>query len=287
MNMQRYLTVAAVVWFGINLGLKPLTDLQDAISKRTSDDLSEIRRATPPEVSGIVATLNTLFGQVSSAIASRDRFISDAAHQMRNPIAGMLSLAEAARDAKRPEDRLSRTHEVVAAARHASRLTNQLLSLERAKGQPDPSRHRALDANTVVRAVCERNADRVLEANLEFSFQPCDPAVEIVADELLVQEAVQNLIDNALAHAGPDNTEVSVEVAARDGRAVITVSDRGVGLDVADSETAFSRFGQIGQSEGSGLGLAIVEEIAGRHGGEARIEASEAGARISLSVPLA
>lgn len=178
------LTVAAVVWFGINLGLKPLTDLQDAISQRSPNDLSKIRRPIPPEVTGIVATLNTLFDQVSSAFESRDRFISDAAHQLRNPIAGLLSLAEAARDAQKPEDRLSRTHEVVTAARHASRLTNQLLSLERAKGDTEIAQYRLVDVNDTVRDVCERNADRILEQGLDFSFHAYKHSIEIMAHDL-------------------------------------------------------------------------------------------------------
>ena len=281
-----FLTVAAVIWFGINLGLKPLAELQDAIAQRNSDDLSKIRRPVPPEVTGVVATLNALFGQVSAAIASRDRFISDAAHQLRNPIAGLLSMAEAARDAKRPEDRLSRSHEVVAAARHASRLTNQLLTLERAKGVTDTSRLQPLEVNSLVREVCERNADKVLERNLAFSFHPCEQTATVQGDEVLLQEAVQNLIDNAMMHGGPGNTEIRVTVTADNGRVSVQVSDKGAGLRVQDSETAFARFGQIGQGEGSGLGLAIVAEIAELHGGETRIEPCDQGAAVAMTLPM-
>ena len=112
------LTVALVVWFGINLGLKPLTDLQDAISIRSSDDLSKIRRPIPREASGIVATLNGLFDQVTRAFASRDAFLSDAAHQLRNPIAGVLSMAESVRDAKSEDARKERTSELIGAVKH-------------------------------------------------------------------------------------------------------------------------------------------------------------------------
>ncbi len=280
-----YITVAAVVWFGINLGLKPLTDLRNAISQRSSDDLSGIKRPIPPEVKGVVDTLNDLFRQVRSAMESRDRFISDAAHQLRNPIAGLLSLAEAARDAKTPEDRTSRVQEVVQASQHASRLTNQLLSLERAKGQIDRTRFSKNDLNEVIRMVCERNAPRVLGQGIDFEFQESEKPLPVFVDGLMVQEAVENLIDNALMHAGPENTGINVTVFSNDGMATVYVSDRGKGLDVKDSDTAFSRFGQLSPSQGSGLGLAIVEEIASLHGGHARIEPTAKGARISLSIP--
>ena len=280
------LTVAGVVWFGINLGLKPLTDLQQAIGMRSSDDLSTIKRPVPPEVSGIVATLNGLFGQVSAAIASRDRFISDAAHQLRNPVAGLLSLAEAAADAKSESDRQLRVREIVDAARHATRLTNQLLSLERAKGRPDRSGFRRHDLNQLVQEVCERNAKPVLLRGLDFSFDAAGAPAEISGEGLLIQEAVQNLIDNALKHAGPGNTSITVSVTTADGRAIINVADRGVGMAQEDSDLAFSRFSQLRPGEGSGLGLAIVDEIARLHGGEVRIEKAEIGARLSIAIPL-
>ncbi|CAK9071445.1 Sensor histidine kinase PmrB, partial [Durusdinium trenchii] len=130
-------TVAAVVWLGINFGLRPLTDLQRAISRRSSDELGEIKRPLPREVRGIVSTLNKLFGQLEKSIKARDDFISDAAHQLRNPIAGVLSMAEAVRSAPTTEESTKRTSELVDAARHASRLANQMLSYERASASVD------------------------------------------------------------------------------------------------------------------------------------------------------
>ncbi|CCQ72548.1 sensor histidine kinase [Magnetospira sp. QH-2] len=284
--LSLYVTVTAVVWFGINLGLKPLTDLQDAIALRSSDDLSHIRRPVPTEVKGVVATLNSLFGQVRDTMASRDRFISDAAHQLRNPVAGLYSLAEAARDAKTAEDRKARVGQVVEAARHASRLTNQLLSLDRVKGQTGHSRFEIGDLNQIVREVCERNAEAVLDADIEFGFHPHPSALSVFAHKILLQEAVHNLIDNALKHAGPGNRRILVSVASVDGRGIVSVSDKGKGLDPSDSDIAFSRFGQVEPGEGSGLGLAIVMEIAQRHGGSVSIEPSEVGATLSLAIPL-
>ncbi len=276
-----------VVWFGINLGLKPLTDLQDAISIRSSDDLSQIRRPVPPEVSGVLTTLNNLFDQLQSAIASRDRFISDAAHQLRNPVAGLLSLAEATRDAKSAEDQSARVLELVDAAHYTSRLSHQLLSLERAKGHKDLSRFKQLNLNEVVREVCEQNANHILERDIEFEFIPHRHDTEIKGDELLLKEALQNLIDNALKHAGSNNKRIDVGVMVSNEMAYIYVADQGVGLSCKDSQVAFSRFAQVRPGEGSGLGLAIVEEIARLHGGSAQIESSEHGAKVSINMPVA
>ncbi len=280
-------TVAAVVWFGINLGLKPLTDLQDAISIRSSDDLSEIRRPIPREAAGIVRTLNGLFDQVTRAFASRDAVISDAAHQLRNPIAGVLSIAEAVRGAKDEETRLERTDDLVTAAKHVARLAGQLLTLERARGQLDPSRLQITDLNELVRTVCERNAKRVLDRDLAFGFTAAAGPLPVRCDAVFLGEALENLIDNALVHGGPDNDEISVEVAAQNGEAAVTVRDTGIGIKQEETEIAFSRFGQVRPAEGSGLGLAIVAETVEKHDGSVRIEPNAAGAHISIRLPLA
>lgn len=94
-------TVALVVWFGVNLGLRPLLNLEDAISRRNADDLSPIRRRVPPEARGLVLRLNALFEQVEATIQAQASFVSNAAHQLRNPIAGVLAMAEAVRRAPR------------------------------------------------------------------------------------------------------------------------------------------------------------------------------------------
>ena len=109
-------TLALVVWFGVQLGLRPLNDLQDAIDKRSQNDLSPIKRAVPGEVKGIVRTLNRLFGQVSDSISAQQAFISDAAHQLRNPAAGILAMAEAVKSAKTNEDREQRIEKLLYAA---------------------------------------------------------------------------------------------------------------------------------------------------------------------------
>ena len=87
--------VALLIWFGVRIGLKPLTDLEDAISRRSPEDLSAIKRAVPEEAQGIVAQLNALLARMRTTFDAQEAFVSDAAHQLRNPIAGMRALGEA------------------------------------------------------------------------------------------------------------------------------------------------------------------------------------------------
>ncbi|WP_375266484.1 histidine kinase dimerization/phospho-acceptor domain-containing protein [Planktotalea sp.] len=111
------ISVAVIVWFGVGLGLRPLLDLEQAIAKRTPSELEPIRRAVPVEAQGLVRTLNQLLDRVSRRISSKDEFISNAAHQLRNPMAGVLALAEAVQSAPNAKAATARSTELVFAAR--------------------------------------------------------------------------------------------------------------------------------------------------------------------------
>lgn len=277
------LAVGLIIWFGVNRGLRPLLDLEDAIAARTPDDLSRIRRVVPREVRGIVSTLNDLFEKVQGAIASRDVFISNAAHQLRNPVAGMLSLTEAVDAATTEQEREARLAELKEAAQRTARLTTQMLAIERIKGSGD-ERFERLDLNELASDVATRNAERALKADLEFNFNRANASVMVLADRVMIQEAIENLIDNAIKHGGADLTRVEVSVTARDGGGTLIVKDDGQGISREDVPTAIERFGQVRPSSGSGLGLAIVSEIASMHGGSLEISGSDQGATVSLSL---
>ena len=280
-------TVAGVVWFGIRLGLKPLADLQQAIALRSSDELGPIRRPIPPEVAGVVKTLNTLFHQLSRTLAARDAFIADAAHQLRNPVAAVLSLAQAARDAPNDAARCLRIEETLSAARRLARLTEQLLALERVRGGLDADRFAPVDVEAIARETAERNADRALAAGIEFEFRSENHPMIVLGDRVALGEALENLVDNALSHGGEHNDLASVSVRREGGAVVIVVQDTGPGLPPESASRVFERFVQLDPGVGSGLGLAIVQAVAEAHGGSALIADSETGARFELRLPLA
>ncbi len=278
--------LALLVWFGVNIGLRPLLNLQEAIKARSPEDLSPIRRKVPPEVRGIVATLNQLFGRVELSMTAHQAFISDAAHQLRNPSAAVLSMAEAARDAGSDRERRRRAVDVVAAARATSRVAEQLLSLDRLRQEGLELHKETFDLGEVARAVCEPLAADALAAGLEFEFVMAEPAPGIRGDRVLVGESIKNLIENAREHGGPRLSSIRVEIARRDGLAEITVSNDGTALTPDDEAVIFSRFGQKSPGGGSGLGLAIVKSVAERHGGGLRVNRVANGASLTLSLTL-
>ncbi len=279
-------TLTLVVWFGVRWGLHPLHDLQAAIERRTPDDLSLIRRPVPKEVSGIVGTLNRLFGQVDQSFRAHQAFISDASHQLRNPAAALLSLAESLPGALDAEERQRRQNALIAAARKFARLAEQLLSMERLRyGYELPQV--TFDPVIMAEEVCQDHAPFALERDIEFSFSKrIDPGqTRLKGDQILLSEALGNLIDNALEHGGAQLTQITLSIDSRGGRVRFVVSDNGSGVPIDRISTALSRFGQLQPGSGSGLGLAIVDEVVRLHGGDVLFEPRERGTCIVLSLP--
>lgn len=276
--------LAIVIWFGVQIGLKPLRGLQEAIALRSPEDLRRIRRPVPEEVSGIVATLNRLLGQVEQSIENHQAFISDAAHQLRNPASALLSLAEALRDARTEEDRAQLQSELVMAARKSARLAEQLLSLERLR-YDEPAQMKPRDLNVIVKEACEAAAPEVLSRDLAFSLDAAPGALLVQADETLLSEAVKNLIDNALQHGGARLSAISVQTEREGENAVLKIMDDGKGLPPELADIAFRRFGQIEPGSGSGLGLAIVQDVVVRHGGTIGIMPNAKGTEVRITLP--
>ncbi|SLN35557.1 Sensor protein QseC [Falsiruegeria litorea R37] len=278
-------TLALVVWFGVGLGLRPLLDLEEAIAVRSPDDLSRIKRPVPIEANGIVRTLNRLLGQVEASIDAHQAFISDAAHQLRNPAAAVQSMAESVRDARSETDRNQRISELIAAARSSARVADQLLSLDRLQHPLRPAAQQSFDLTLLVRQTCADMGPIVLKEDIDFGVSVPDAPVVVQGDPLFVTEAIKNLIDNALKHGGKTLSVIKVALTCHDGIAQITVEDNGKGLIPEQADAAFRRFSQIEPSEGSGLGLAIVSSVAERHGGHLSINRVLRGASLTLSLP--
>ncbi len=279
-------TLALVVWFGVQLGLRPLDDLQDAIRRRSPNDLSRIRRAVPVEVKGIVATLNHLLRQVEQSIEAHQNFISDAAHQLRNPASALLSLAETLPSVASPEERARREQELISAARKAARLAEQLLSMERLRHGGEMNKT-TFDLTSAAAEVCTDIAPEFLSRDLQFTFEPSPEPLVIAGDRFFICEAIGNLLHNTLRHGGPDMGEVRLRSCRAAGMAVIEVQDDGIGMSSQDAPKAFSRFGQLQPGQGSGLGLSIVQQVAELHNGSVHVGQVDRGTLILLRFPLA
>ncbi|WP_299613244.1 sensor histidine kinase [uncultured Tateyamaria sp.] len=279
-------SVGFIVWFGVGLGLRPLLDLEQAIAKRTPTELEPIRRDVPAEARGIVTTLNALLDRVSRRISSKDEFISNAAHQLRNPVAGVLALAEAVENAPNPEAAKTRSAELILAARQASRLTNQLLSFERAAGSDLSLNSELFDLNTVVTEVADSFGADLAGTDVTLDVEVPDRALRLRGDRIMIKEAIRNILNNALVHGGARLTRIALTLSDCDDTAVVTIRDNGVGIPKTKHLQAINRFGQVNAGPGSGLGLPIAVRVMSQHKGHLDILDVPDGAGIQLTFPI-
>ncbi|HMW23510.1 MAG TPA: ATP-binding protein, partial [Burkholderiaceae bacterium] len=291
------LAMSALVWAGIGNGLQPLARLREAVSGRAPNDLAPIElRSAPTEVRDLAAALNTLLAAVHESVVRQRRFISDAAHQLRTPLAGLKGQTELAlREVSDPalRTRLERVH---LSASRSAHLVTQLLTLARAEPESTAAQGRSrfdlqrlvqeLTADLVPRALAQ-SVDLGFDSDVQAEAEP--PPLWVEGNALLIREAVVNLIDNAIRYAGR-HAEVTVRVRQLDAqpRGLVEVDDNGPGLPQALRELVFDRFYRVSaDGDGCGLGLAIVREIAERHGGRAWLaERPGGGLRASIELPL-
>jgi two-component system, OmpR family, sensor histidine kinase TctE len=231
----------------------------------------------PSEVRPLVHAINALLGELSEEHASRQRFVADAAHQLRTPLASLRVQLDLALREKDPE----RLHKAVADAAsvlsRTSHLIHRLLTLSRVDQEAtDRSPLESVDLDRLAREEVESWIDRALARGIDLGYENPGAAVVARGREALLHEALSNLIDNALAYAGSGGP---VTVGVRSAPPQIFVEDSGPGIPEGERERVLSRFYRIPGTpgEGCGLGLAIVDEIARIHGARLRILARDDG----------
>ncbi len=266
--------VLALVWFALARGLSPLAQLQERIRARSSDDLSPIEsRQVPEEISPLVRSLNDMLARLSQSIEMQKRFIADAAHQMKTPLAGMRTQSELAlRQTDRGEIHRS-LEQLAKSSEAATRLVNQLLALARAENQPQAGTALLpLDLADLARSGVQDWVPASFAQHIDLGFEPPTEALQITGNPTMLRELLSNLIDNALRYT-PAGGSVTVRVRGAAEQALLEVEDTGPGIPPAEREQVFQRFYRIlgSNAEGSGLGLAIVREIAQQHGAEVDI----------------
>jgi len=272
---QLLIAFAAVVllWLGIGQGLRPLARLRGEIAARSPRDLRPVpEQDKPEEVRSLVGALNQLLSRLNAAIESRQRFISNAAHQLRTPLAGLKTHAELARREPSTSELRSLLDMIAGETTRTSHLVNQLLTLARAEPGEAPS-GQPVNLHEIVGRDVRDWVQRALGKNIDLGFELEDAWT--VGEPLLLRELAANLLDNALAYTQPGGS-VTVRTGVRNGESLLEVEDNGPGIPEADREKVFERFYRVPATggEGCGLGLSIVSEIAGRH-----------SARVDLGVP--
>ena len=302
-NFALLLVAGFAVNWAVNRALRPLIELKDAVERRSPRDLSAIDPlTTPAEVRPLVAALNRLFGMVNDQAESQRRFVADAAHQLRTPLAGLQSQVEAWAQAAKgkgaegvllPADKIIKLR---SATRRTSKLANQVLALSRADASTAAAQPmQQVDLKELCESILPMHLDAAMAKGIDLGLD-AQPA-QVTGYEWLLRELLGNLVDNAVKYTpaggtvtircGPifsavlsgATTDPRLLLAAQDAfnatwGVFLEVVDDGPGIARAERAFAVQRFyrvlGTVG--EGNGLGLAIADEIARIHHSQLEFE---------------
>ena len=292
-----------LVWLALVRGIKPLSQLEERIRARRPDDLSPLDdKAVPMEVAPLVSSVNDLLTRLKDSIATQKRFLADAAHQLKTPLAGLRMQADLAqREATDAEALKQSLKQIGRSSMRATHTVNQLLALARAEGSGRPLGVQTCNLAEMAMDVVTNFLPRAMDRHIDLGYEgatPDTPGVMLDGNRTLLKEAISNLVDNALNYT-PSSAEQPGVITARViadpfGQVlVLQVEDTGPGIPEAERELVFQPFYRaLGTNvDGSGLGLSIVREIARQHHAQIQVEAVHPGTplpgtRISLRFQL-
>jgi two-component system, OmpR family, sensor histidine kinase TctE len=279
------LATLVIVWFGVKRGLEPLARLSEEIKSRSAGDLRPIDAAgVPSETRPLVGALNGLLEEVSSSSRSQQRFLANAAHQLRTPLAGLQAHTELALAQPMPEACRTQIEQVHRATIRTGRLANQLLAL--ARTEPGArSATAAVDLKGIAGGEADGWVRQSLARDIDLGFE-LDPAL-VQGDAFLLREALSNLVHNAIEYSNRGG-RVTVRTGRRNGHAFLEVEDDGPGIAPEERDRVLERFYRVPGTSGtgSGLGLAIVREIAASHAASLFVaEGAAGGCRVGITFP--
>ena len=271
-----------LVWLALVRGIKPLAQLERRIRARKPDDMSPLDdTAVPEEVAPLVSSMNDLLSRLKVSLTTQKRFLADAAHQLKTPLAGLRMQADLAqRETDADELKKSLKH-IGQASMRATHTVNQLLALARAETTSRSLAKHPLDLVDVVSEVMADSVPRALEKQIDLGYEGPAPGVRatwVVGNATLLKELVRNLLDNAIAYT-PEHGVVTLKLMTDrySDVLVLLVEDSGPGIAESERELVFQPFYRaLGTNvDGSGLGLAIVLEIANQHDALISIETAD------------
>ncbi|MDB5984501.1 MAG: two-component sensor histidine kinase [Pseudomonas sp.] len=276
-NLFGSLILITVIWLAIGWGLKPLADLAATLRARHSGSLEPLNVSPlPTELEPMQAALNGMLAQIQEVMGRERRFIADAAHEMRTPLAVLRVHAQNLLEANTEEERHASLQYLIVGVDRTSRLVNQLLTMARLEPATiAPSLH-SIDLTATVRDSLVQLTPWLLSKGLELSFEDSDTDLMVNTDPAAINIALNNMVTNA-ANFSPRHGLIRVRLTHVDGLLRLAVEDQGPGIVEAERERLFERLYSRDNDQGAGLGLTIVQTIATRMDGRISLENLPAG----------
>ncbi|MHB9800648.1 ATP-binding protein [Pseudomonas sp. MT3] len=281
------LALALLVWLAIGRGLEPLQNMARVIRGRHADSLEPLQLVPlPRELEPMQAALNRLLSQVESLLQREHRFIADAAHEMRTPLAVLRLHAQNAAQADNEQERDKALDFLIDGVDRLSRVVNQLLTLARLEPASNRSRWKALDVQALVTDSLAELTPWMLRQQVEPDLEIASGDYRTLSDRGALEVVLQNLVSNAV-NFSPAGATVRVTLERQGGDLLLTVQDSGPGIEETRLDRAFERFYSDGNPNGAGLGLSIVSRAVQRLGGDVRLgNRPEGGLEARVRLPV-
>ena len=262
---------AAATYLLVRRSMRSVDDIRSRVADISTSDLTE-RVPVPDsrdEIAALAVTMNEMLARIEAGHAAQQRFVGDASHELRSPLATIISALEVAQAHPDLLNTELAQHTLMPEAQRMRSLIEDLLLLARADERGWNIRRDDVDLDDLANGEIER-LRRDSDLEMTASIEP----VRVTGDPAALARVLRNLLDNAARHAC---SVVEVDVRRSDGRAVLTIGDDGPGIPVGDRLRVFDRFVRLDEGRsrgagGTGLGLAIVSEIVAAHHGQVRIE---------------
>ncbi|MDA3868724.1 MAG: ATP-binding protein [Gammaproteobacteria bacterium] len=277
--------LSIVMWLAITQGLAPLHNLASQIGRRDASKLDAVSDINAPtEIQTIAGALNSLLSRLSQALDRERRISSDAAHELRTPLAAVRLHAELAKKSTTESDRNTALNHVLQSIDRTTHLVDQLLTLAKLEPEVFSKNLATLNLNSIVIEETAMLAPMAHRKNIELSVDELADAF-ISADNTSLRLLIRNLLDNAISYT-QDNGIIKVKVRSTNGSVNLIIQDNGPGISAEQRERVCERFYRIGDSEvpGCGIGLSIVMRVVELHHATLKMSRPAGGTGLNVTV---
>jgi two-component system sensor histidine kinase TctE len=280
------LLVVLALWLGLAHALAPVMRLSQAVRSRRPGALEPLETSSvPAELKPLAVAINDYVSRLESQMSAHSRFIGNAAHQLRTPLALLNTQVACALRSAADQEKDEAIHSIRESVQHGTRVVNQLLMLSVAESGGAAIETRDVDLVRIVHDALEQCAAAAQAKRIDLGFEHHGEATTIRGVPSMMRELVANLLDNAVRYT-PAGGTVTAKVAFAPGEAELLIEDSGPGIPSSEREHVFERFYRLHHdaSDGCGLGLAIVREIAAACGAEVTLGDGPGGRGLSATV---
>lgn len=283
-----FASMLLMVWWTVTRGMRPFDRLSRELQRRESTELSPLQVDAPSEIAPVIQALNNFMQRLETTLAQLQRFIGDAAHQLRTPMTSLRAQTQLIRHSSDPEQQAYLLERIEENAQQTERLTQQLLSDAMVSHRSQLPTTQAVDLVEIIDQAIREGVPRADNRHeqiiryLEISKAP------VMGDPVTLREAIRNLIENAVIHGDPD-FPIEIKLHCHNSEYCCEVINAGQAIPESEHDRLMRRFerGDQASKPGSGLGLAIAAEVAKQHRGRLTISSpQEGGVRVSLCLPI-